>query len=196
MDVAGIEPGTDFASSIDRALSRSDVCLVLIGGAWTGPTGDAGRTRIQEDDDFVRLEVHAALAKGTRVLPILAHGASMPGTTDLPADIQGLSRLQGVTIRHDSFERDAEYLIDVILQRRKPRTFGTYLRRHPVQATVLRVVAGLAAAVVVLVLGAALLNAASGKSLDQFIGTGPVLLLIFVMLATGALLPLVIGRRR
>lgn len=198
MDVAGIEPGTDFASSIERALSRSDVCLVLIGGAWTGPAprDDAGRTRIHDDDDFVRFEVRAALARGTRVLPILAHGANMPGTAVLPDDIQALSRLHAVTVQHDSFDRDADYLIDVVLQRRKPTTFGAYLKRHPVQATVLRVAAGCAVAVVALVLGAALLNAATGKSLDQFIGTGPVLLLIFVMLGAGALLPFLIGRRR
>jgi hypothetical protein len=195
LDVAGIEPGADFASRIEGALAGSDVCLVLIGREWTGPS-TGGKARIQEDGDFVRLEVRTAMASEARVLPVLAHGARMPAEADLPADIRRLTRLHGVTIRHDSFDRDAQFLIDVILKRRKPSSLGAYLGRHPVQAAALRALAGFVVAAVGLVLIAAFQKAATGRSLDQLLGgAGPVMLLIFVVLAAGTVLPFMIGRR-
>lgn len=196
IDVAGIEPGADFQSRIEGALADSAVCLVVIGHEWAGPGGVNPGGRLHDAEDFVRLEVRAALANGMRVLPVLIHGAGMPRAEDLPPDIRALARLQAVTIRHDSFDRDAAYLTDVILKRRKPSTFGAYARRHPVQAAVLRALTGFVTAAVALVLAAAVQNAVTGKSLDQLLGgRGPVLLVIVLILATGALAPVVMGRR-
>ena len=197
IDVAGIEPGADFPSQIERALADCDVCLVTIGPEWAGPAGESGRTRIHDDGDFVRLEVRTALANNIRVLPVLAHGAKPPEAAALPAELARLTRLHAIAIRHDSFDRDAQYLVDVILQRRKPSSFGAYLNRHPLQAALLRAAAGLAVAAAALVLAAALQMAATGKSLDQVLGgPGPVLLLILVVLAAGTALPFTIGWRR
>ena len=194
IDVAGIEPGADFVELIENALAESEVCLVVIGASWTGPAAPGGTTRINEDGDFVRLEVRSALARKVRVLPVLAHGAKMPGATVLPDDLRALPRLNAVAIRHDSFERDAQYLIDVILRRRKPSSFGAYLTRHPVQAAMLRGAAGFVLAAIALILAAAVHQAATGRSLDQLLGRGPVLLLIVLVLSAGIVLPLVLKR--
>jgi hypothetical protein len=196
IDVAGIEPGADFVELIGHALAESEVCLVVIGAAWTGPAVADGRTRIHQDGDFVRLEVRSALAGKVRVLPVLAHGAKMPAATALPDDLRRLTRLNAVAIRHDSFERDAQYLIDVILRRRKPSSFGAYLTRHPVLAATLRGAMGFVLAAVALIAAAVLHQAATGRSLDQLLGRGPVLLLIVIVLAAGTVLPLMLTRDR
>jgi len=196
IDVAGIEPGADFVELIGHALAESEVCLVVIGSAWAGPAVPDGRTRIHEDGDFVRLEVRRALAGKVRVLPVLAHGAKMPAATALPDDLGRLPRLNAVAIRHDSFERDAQYLIDVILRRRKPSSFGAYLTRHPVLAATLRGAVGFVLAAVALIVAAVLHQAATGRSLDQLLGRGPVLLLIVIVLAAGTVLPLMLTRDR
>jgi hypothetical protein len=195
IDVGGIEPGADFPLRIERALADSEVCLVVMGADWVGPGGPNRGARIHDEGDFVRLEVRRALGGESRVLPILAHGARMPRPEELPEEIRALARINAVTIGHDSFDRDTAYLIDVILQRRKPSSLGAYLRRHPVQAALLRALAGFGMAGVTLVLGAAVLNAVTGKSLDQLLGgSGPVLLVILLVLAAGALVPSAIGR--
>ena len=194
IDVAGIEPGTDFVELIKAALAESEVCLVVIGAAWAGPAVSGDSTRIHEDGDFVRLEVRTALAAKIRVLPVLAHGAKMPAAAVLPDDVRPLTRLNAVAIRHDSFDRDAQYLIDVILRRRKPSSFGAYLTRHPVQAAMLRGAAGFVLAAVALMMAAVLHQAATGRSLDQLLGRGPVLLLIVIVLSAGIVLPLVLTR--
>lgn len=195
IDVAGIEPGADFPTRIESALADSEVCLVVMGSEWVGPRGPNGGARIKDEGDFVRLEVRSALGGQSRVLPILAHGARMPGPEELPEEIRALTRINAVTIRHDSFDRDTAYLIDVILKRRKPSSLSAYLRRHPVQAALLRALAGFGIAGFALVLAAAVQNAATGKSLDQLLGgSGPVLLVIVLVLAVGTVLPLMIGR--
>ena len=61
MDVSRIEPGTDFARSIERALAGCDVMVVTIGREWLGATGSG--SRVDEPDDLVRIEVATALRR-------------------------------------------------------------------------------------------------------------------------------------
>lgn len=54
----------------------------------------SGRRRIDGYFDFVRLELTAAWNRGTRIIPILLPGASVPSRESLPEDIAGLEELQ------------------------------------------------------------------------------------------------------
>src|SRR5690349_10570277 len=78
MDVDTIEPGVDFAEEITRAVSACKVLLAVIGPNWLAATDERGCRRLDDPDDFVRLEIEAALARGVRVIPILADDAVMP----------------------------------------------------------------------------------------------------------------------
>jgi hypothetical protein len=80
MDVDSIEPGLDFGEIIERAVSSSAVMLVLIGDKWLTTTDPRGRQRLDNPDDYVRLEIEAALGREIRVIPVLVEGAAMPGT--------------------------------------------------------------------------------------------------------------------
>ena len=57
-DLDTIEPGLDFVEVIDRALSDTEVMPVVIGPHWLAG-GASGR--LHQPDDYVRLEIGAAL---------------------------------------------------------------------------------------------------------------------------------------
>ena len=60
-DVDSIPLGDDFVEVIDRAVGSCDVLLALIGAQWLTITDVHGR-RLDDPNDFVRLEIEAALA--------------------------------------------------------------------------------------------------------------------------------------
>jgi hypothetical protein len=184
IDVDEIAPGVDFVRELESALIESDVCLLLIGPNWHGPRD--GSARIFDENDFVRLEVERALAMERKVLPVLANGAAMPAIEQLPETLRPLARINALSIRHQYFDHDLALLFDSVLQRKKPSSFRMYLRRHPVQAGVLRSFAGMFAALVLLFAGAVVHRAATGLALDESLG-GPaeVWLLLIVTLSLG-----------
>jgi hypothetical protein len=69
MDVDSIEPGLDFGRVIEDAVSSSAVMLVLIGDKWLTTTDPRGLQRLDNPDDYIRLEVEAALGHDIRVIP-------------------------------------------------------------------------------------------------------------------------------
>jgi hypothetical protein len=189
MDVDDIAPGVDFPDRIQRALSESHACILLIGPQWLGRGASDQPARILEDRDFVRREAATALAGDRLVLPVLANGARMPQAEELPADLRRLPRINALSIRHVSFDRDVDHLIDVLLERQKPGALGTYLKQHPIQALAMRAAGGGLGAAVVLVFAAAIHGAITGLSLDEALGgQGQVWLLIVAVLVAGAVM--------
>ena len=114
MDVADIEPGEDFVAVLETAVSSCDVVLVLIGKNWLDVRDAEGNRRLDNPNDFVRLEVAAALQRDIRVIPVLVHSASMPRSQDLPPDLAPLSRRNALTIRHSSFNIDVAKLLEAV----------------------------------------------------------------------------------
>src|ERR1700758_3498680 len=84
MDVQGIEPGVDFVEAIERALGSCEILIVLIGKDWLAAADTAGRRRLDDPTDFVRLETATALNRGIRVVPVLVEGVAMPRAEQLP----------------------------------------------------------------------------------------------------------------
>ena len=114
MDVDTIEPGLDFAEEVTRAVAACQVLVAVIGPAWLTAADGRGRRRLDDPGDFVRLEIKTALARGVRVIPVLARGAMMPGEDDLPENLAGLARRNALFIRHESFRFDAGRLVAAI----------------------------------------------------------------------------------
>ena len=98
-DVDSIELGDDFVEVISRAVGSCDVLLALIGHQWLTMTDVNGRLRIDDPNDFVRLEIQAALTRNVRIIPILVDGAKMPHAEELPAALAGLARRQALELR-------------------------------------------------------------------------------------------------
>jgi tetratricopeptide (TPR) repeat protein len=112
MDVDHIPVGADFAKHINSQVAGCDAILVVIGPNWLNAKDESGGRRLDNPDDFVALEIAAALTRDITVIPVLVDGARMPKASELPESIQLLARRQAVEVRHGSFGRDAEALIE------------------------------------------------------------------------------------
>ena len=88
--------------------------LVMIGRSWVTAAGDQGR-RLDQADDFVRIEVAAALArKDVRVIPVLVDGARMPTAEELPENIRNLSRRHAFEISERHWDFDVDLLTNAL----------------------------------------------------------------------------------
>ena len=110
MDVDHIEPGEDFVQVIEAAVGSSAILLVVIGRRWL-TSGDVTARRLDNPNDFVRLEVASALASNIRVIPVLVQDAIMPSPQDLPADLLSLSRRNAIELSDRRWDRDVDQLI-------------------------------------------------------------------------------------
>ncbi len=111
MDVEGIEPGADFVTAIEDAVGSCRVLIVIIGDEWLTTLDGAGRRRLDDPHDFIRLETVTALKRGIRVVPVLVGGALMPRAEELPADLGPLARRQAIEISHKQWEATTAELI-------------------------------------------------------------------------------------
>ncbi|MGH9281287.1 MAG: toll/interleukin-1 receptor domain-containing protein [Acidimicrobiales bacterium] len=113
-DVDSISPGDDFVESITGAVASCDVFLAVIGSRWLDVTDSAGRRRLDDPNDLVRVEIEAALARGIRVIPVLIDGARLPAADELPAGMVPLVRRQAVELTSTRFGLDVERLLTVL----------------------------------------------------------------------------------
>jgi hypothetical protein len=111
MDVDTIQPGLDFVDAIESAVDETDVMIVVIGPTWHKAADSAGRLRLDNPEDFVRLEVSGALDRNIRVIPVLIERAAMPLSTDLPDNLKSLARRNALEISHTRFHSDTRRLI-------------------------------------------------------------------------------------
>jgi hypothetical protein len=115
MDVeGGIGAGQDFVRVLREQVSACDVMLALIGPDWLTATDEKGRLRLENPDDFVRIEVESALRLGKRVIPVLVQKAEMPRADALPESLKELARRNAVGLTQERFKADAQGLIKAL----------------------------------------------------------------------------------
>lgn len=114
MDVNAIEPGLDFVEALNHLVSGCDVLLAVIGPGWEAAKNDNGSRRLEDPDDFVRIEIASALKRGIRVIPVLVDGARLPTPDSLPEEIRPLSRRQAAALTHERFKDDCRSLVDTV----------------------------------------------------------------------------------
>jgi TIR domain-containing protein len=123
MDVDSIQPGGDWIRAIQQAVTSCEVLLALIGSSWLAATDQKGRRRIDDPDDYVRLQIETALHNQLFVVPILAgEGGLLPLEEDLPTEIQGLAMRQAVVLTNEHFRSDAARLISLLENILRTRT--------------------------------------------------------------------------
>ena len=105
-DVGSLEPGVEWREAIERVLSASDACVVVIGKSWLNITDASGRRRLDDPRDTVRLEIVTALQRRMRVIPVLVGNASMPDEQDLPEDLQPLTQRNALQITEQDWDED------------------------------------------------------------------------------------------
>ena len=94
-DVDTIPLGTDFRDYLSQEVSKCDILLAVIGDQWTKILNQ----RLDETNDFVRIEIQAALERQIPVVPVLVGTASVPGEDDLPPELSGLVYRHAAEVR-------------------------------------------------------------------------------------------------
>jgi formylglycine-generating enzyme required for sulfatase activity len=117
-DITNIPDGYDFRTYLKEGVTECDVLVVVIGNQWLEVADDQGRRRLDNPDDFVRIEVKTGLERNGQclVLPVLVNDAAPPPETRLPDDLKALATLnmRRKVREEDDFEPDMTRLIEAI----------------------------------------------------------------------------------
>lgn len=113
MDLS-MEPGVDFAETIDEAVGGCGALVALIGDQWLTVTDARGQRRIDDPTDIHRLEIEAALDRKVLLVPALVQDAEMPNAEDLPDALHPLVRRQSVELSDQRWDYDLGRLVTVL----------------------------------------------------------------------------------
>lgn len=149
MDI-DIHAGANFPVVLDQRLAQCKVLLALIGSDWLDEKNGAGR-RLDDPEDWVRLEISRALARQIPVIPVCINRDELPHKAALPEDLQGLLNHQAAFVSTARFRNDMAGLV------RDIRAIPDPLRK---QRTVLIAALGLA----LLASGAVFIRHRAGQS--------------------------------
>lgn len=115
-DVDKTPIGKDFGAHILGVLPTCRVFLAIIGKQWLDMRTPDGKRRIDDPQDWVRIELETALnTPGLQVVPVLINDAVIPAEKDLPEPLRALSLLNAAKVRRDpDFHVDMERLMTAI----------------------------------------------------------------------------------
>jgi hypothetical protein len=146
MDIT-MEPGVDFAATIQAAVGSCGVLVALIGEEWLTVVDAQGNRRIDDPADVHRMELQAALDRGVRLIPALVQDAEMPTASELPEALRPLVGRQAFELSDGRWDYDIGRLVTVLERvlteaaeegrpsggmaplRRRARRAGTRVRR-------------------------------------------------------------------
>jgi hypothetical protein len=154
MDVDNVPPGVDFVADLNSQVAACRVFLAVIGPNWLDAKDERGVRRLDNPDDFVTIEIAAALARDIRVIPVLVDNARMPRADKLPEPIRSLVRRNAVELHNTQLRRDAETLVARMHEALVPRGREA-LREKAAKPGRWRIgaIAGVAAVAVLLLIG-------------------------------------------
>jgi hypothetical protein len=118
MDVDGDMTGKDFVDELSRNVAECDIFLAIVGKGWIDLKEPEGGRRLDNPNDWVRIEIESALEQGKNVIPVRVYGAEMPGLDKLPASLVPFARRDAARLTHESFKADVQRLIGAICRRR------------------------------------------------------------------------------
>ena len=116
MDVDNIPVGINFDEYLKSQVGQCDAMLSVIGPNWLNAKDETDQRRIDKTDDFVAIELAAALAREILVIPVLVDGTHMPKASELPASLKPFALRNAIQVRNTNFGSDAEILIAKICE--------------------------------------------------------------------------------
>ena len=115
-----IPPGADFGEYITGLVDRCNVVLAIIGPGWLDARDREGERRLDDPQDWVRLEIERALARdGVEVIPVLVDGARLPPREELPPSLLALRRRNAFELSDRRWDYDVDLLgkhLDTLLR--------------------------------------------------------------------------------
>jgi formylglycine-generating enzyme required for sulfatase activity len=138
LDIDTIPIGMDFRKCIGDAVNQCDVLLAVIGDHWLdGRFADGpqqGSRRLDDPNDYVRVEIESALARGIPVVPLLVGKATMPSEAHLPDGMRELAFRHAAEVRSGlDFAAHVDRLIsglEKLLARKRELTAGVEKASH------------------------------------------------------------------
>jgi DNA-binding beta-propeller fold protein YncE len=128
-DVDSIRLGDNFRRRLGEKVGECDYLIAVIGRSWLNVCDKAGKRRLDDANDWVRVEIQAALARDIPVIAVLLHHVPMPCRDELPAGLQELADRQAMPIRPlADFRPDVDKLIRDIEQQEAERRRAAELR--------------------------------------------------------------------
>lgn len=111
-DVDSIPLGQDFRGHLNDIVGNCAAMLAIVGPHWSDVRDEAGQRRLDDADDFVRIELEAALARDIPVVPVLVGHAPIPLAKDLPDSLASMAFRQSIEVRPDpDFHNDVTRLV-------------------------------------------------------------------------------------
>ena len=116
MDVDNIPVGINFDEYLKSQVAQCDAMLSVIGPNWLNAKDETAQRRLDKPDDFVAIEIAAALARDALVIPVLVDGTRMPKASELPDALKPFAVRNAIQVRNTNFGSDAEVLIEKICE--------------------------------------------------------------------------------
>ena len=116
--------GSKFPAVLEQRLAECKVMLVLIGPEWLNARDEQGQRRLDDPNDWVRLEIAHALKRDITVIPVRVNGAELPLKATLPEDIRGLLDHQAVSVTLAGFRNEMSGLARDIRSISSTRRWG------------------------------------------------------------------------
>jgi TIR domain len=104
--------GVKFKEHLHNQLNECGVFLAIIGRNWLNACDQYGHRRLDNADDWVRVEIASALDRGVKVVPVIIDDGVVPKPSDLPSDLKSLPEFQAFRVQNSQFERDSAALAD------------------------------------------------------------------------------------
>jgi formylglycine-generating enzyme required for sulfatase activity len=131
IDIDTIPPGSNFRKILKDWVDECDVLLALIGPGWINAIDPKTNVRrLDNPNDFVRIEIGEALARDIPVVPVLIDGTPMPDVDLLPNGLKELIDRMAEFVEYRTFDADVERLIKKLRLTQQP------VQRMPAQPAV------------------------------------------------------------
>ena len=129
VDVQGIPLGLDFRHYLNEQVQQAELLVALIADRWLTALDENGKRRLDNPNDFVRIEIEAALKRNIPVVPLYVDGAKFLTEEELPDPLKPLAWRHGFTLDTDSrfFEAHLARLIAGL----EPHFNGAYRHAAP-----------------------------------------------------------------
>jgi hypothetical protein len=114
IDVDNIAPGRDFTEELATRVAQCDIFLAVVGKRWADVVDVDGSRRLDNPNDWVRVEIESAQRLGKHIIPVLVDGAEMPRPEKLPDALQPFARRNAARLTHERFRADVQALVVAI----------------------------------------------------------------------------------
>ena len=121
-DTDSINLDERFRDVIEQAVGSCDALVALIGPTWLAVKDNAGQRRLDDPDDYVRLEIATALNRpDVQVIPVTVGPTSMPKPADLPKPLAPLRWVGGPSLTDEGWDYQVIRLTTALEKVVKPR---------------------------------------------------------------------------